>query len=71
MYGTLTGPRPDTGVDQLQAKLLAEPRSGGGAEFPVRNWGAGQAGFCEQDKSLPCSTNVDLPVAHDGDFLLA
>ena len=63
---TLTG-APDTWVAQLQAKLLAEPVMAVVSGISGRTWAPVQR-FCEQEQ-LPCLLpNVDLPVAHDGDF---
>jgi Cytochrome c len=63
---TLTG-APDTWEAQLRAKLRAEPVMAVVSGISGRTWAPVQR-FCEQEQ-LPCLLpNVDLPVAHDGDF---
>jgi len=63
---TLTG-APDTWVDQLHAKLIAEPVMAVVSGISGRTW-APVHRFCEQEQ-LPCLLpNTDLPVIHGGDF---
>ena len=63
---TLTG-APDTWEAQLRAKLRAEPVMAVVSGISGRTWAPVQR-FCEQEQ-LPCLLpNVDLPVAHEGDF---
>jgi hypothetical protein len=63
---TLTG-APDTWEAQLRAKLRAEPVMAVVSGISGRTWEPVHR-FCEQEQ-LPCLLpNVDLPVAHEGDF---